>query len=376
MEVKMKVKSFLWGLLVILTVSSGHTLFAQGESAVPFLLIAPGARAGGMGEAGVALATDATAIFWNPAGLAFQFEDPEVDYRGEASFMHVNWLPQFNFSDLFYDFLAARYYVDEIDGMVGFGLTYLNLGENVWTDEQGNEKGTFDSKEYAVTLGYATKLEDNLGLGLNLKLIRSELVPSNVTVGAENRGGNATSFAVDVGVLWTPAYEFLENRLNVGANLANFGPEVTYINEDQADPLPTNLRLGFAYKVLDDEFNRITIVYDANRELVYRTPSDTTKDIQPDGVFKAVFYSSWVKGSISERLNKFTHSLGLEYWYGNLIALRAGYFYEHPDYGDRNFLTFGGGIKYDIFGIDFGYISAEEDHPLSDTMRFSVSVQF
>ena len=96
----------------------------------------------------------------------------------------------------------------------------------------------------------------------------------------------------------------------------------------------------------------------------------------PDGVFKAVFYSSWFKGSISERLNKFTHSLGLEYWYGNLIALRAGYFYEHPNYGDRNFLTFGGGIKYDIFGIDFGYISAEEDHPLSDTMRFSVSVQF
>ena len=378
----MKVKSIIWSLLTILILSSTNTLFAQGESAVPFLLIAPGARAGGMGEAGVALATDATAIYWNPAGLAFQYEDPEVDFKGEASFMHVNWLPQFNFSDLFYDFLAARYYVDEIDGMVAFGLTYLNLGENVWTDATGIELGTFDSKEYAVSLGYATKLEDNLGIGLNLKLIRSELVPNNVRVGYEDRGGNATSFAVDLGVLWTPAYEFLENKLNVGANLSNFGPEVTYINEDQADPLPTNLRLGFAYKVLDDEFNRITIVYDANRELVYRRPIEYGPDSTiideggPDGVFKAVFYSAWVKGSASERFNKFTHSIGMEYWYGNLIALRAGYFYEHEDFGDRQFMTFGGGIKYDIFGIDFGYISAEEDHPLSDTMRFSLSVLF
>jgi len=374
----MKIKSAILSLVALLMLSNANMLFAQGESAVPFLLIAPGARAGGMGEAGVALANDATAIYWNPAGLAFQYEDPEVDYKGEATFMHVNWLPQFNFSDLFYDFFAARYYLEEIDGMLGFGLTYLNLGENVWTDEDNNNLGTFDSKEYAITLGYATKLEDNLGIGLNLKLIRSELVPQFVKVGAENRGGNATSFAVDVGVLWTPAYEFLENRLNFGANLSNFGPEVTYINEDQADPLPTNLRLGFAYKVLDDEFNRITIVYDANRELVYRNPADSAKGEEggPDGVFKAVFYSSWAKGSVSERFNKFTHSIGLEYWYGNLIALRAGYFYEHPDYGDRNFLTFGGGIKYDIFGIDFGYISAEEDHPLSDTMRFSVSVQF
>jgi hypothetical protein len=375
----MKIKSMILITMILLILNSSHTIFAQGEAAVPFLLIAPGARAGGMGEAGVALANDATAIYWNPAGLAFQYEDPEVDFRGEASFMHVNWLPQFNFSDLFYDFFAARYYLDEIDGMVGFGITYLNLGENKWTGSSGEDLGVFDSKEYAITASYATKLEENLGIGLNLKFIRSELVPSYVYVGSQ-RGGNATSFAVDVGVLWTPAYDFLENKLNLGANLSNFGPEVTYVNEDQADPIPTNLRLGLAYKVLDDEFNRITVIYDANRLLVVRneTGSDSlsSNDEQPDGVFKAVFYSSWVKGSLSERLRKFTHSLGLEYWYGNLIALRAGYFYEDPDFGARKFMTFGGGIKYDIFGIDFGYISAEEDHPLSDTMRFSVSVQF
>ncbi len=369
----MRVKIITFCLLVLSLINTNNEVYAQGEAAVPFLMISPGARAGGMGEAGVALATDATANFWNPAGLAFQFEDPETDNRGEVSLMHVKWLPQFNFSDLFYDYLAARYYVDELEGMVGLGITYLNLGENVWTDATGEELGTFDSFEYAVTASFATKLQDNLGVGLNIKLIQSNLVPLDIIqVGAETRDGVATSFAVDVGVLWTPGYDFLENRLNLGANLANFGPEMTYINKKQADPLPTNIRMGLAYKVLDDEFNRITLVYDTNRLLVVRNKGDEP----PDGVFKAVFYSAWVKGSISDRLKKFNHSFGLEYWYGNLIALRAGYFYEDPNFGAREFMTFGGGIKYNIFGVDFGYISAEEDHPLSDTMRFSVSVEF
>jgi hypothetical protein len=358
----------LIGLLVIL-LAFNSSLLAQGEAAVPFLLISPGARPCGMGEAGVALADEATAVFWNPAGLAFQYNDPEVDKKGEISLMHVKWLPQFNFSDLWYDYLAGRYYVEDI-GMIGGSITFLNLGKNVATDENGVELGTFDSFEYAITASYATKLKQNLALGLNLKFIQSNLTDKNLKIGSENRDGRSSSFAVDLGVLWKPAYSFLQNKLSLGANLSNFGPKMTYIDEAQADPLPTNLRLGLAYKVYDDEFNKITFIYDTNRLLVVRDSSGS------DGVFKAVFYSSWVKGSFSDRLKRFTHSLGVEYWYGNLFAIRGGYFYEDPDFGGRKFITIGGGIKYYVFAIDFGYISAKEDHPLSDTMRFSVSVQF
>ena len=346
--------------------------FSQGESAVPFLLISPGARAGGMGEAGVALASDATAVFWNPAGLAFQYEDPEEDSRGEVSFMHVKWLPQFNFDDLFFDYLAGRYYVEDI-GMFGGSITFLNLGKNVYTNDQGDELGTFDSFEYAITASYATKLKQNLSMGVNIKFIHSHLFNHKDLgsgVGAELSDGMSSSFAVDVGVLWIPAYEFFKNKFSFGANLSNFGPKMTYIDEAQADPLPTNLKLGVAYKLLDDDFNRITLVYDINRLLVYRDKNGA------DGVIEAAFYSVWVKQSLKKRLQKFIHSIGLEYWYGNLIALRTGYFYEHENAGGRKFLTFGGGIKYSIFGFDFGYISAEEDHPLSDTMRFSVLVHF
>jgi hypothetical protein len=341
-------------------------VFAQGEAAVPFLLIAPGARPGGMGEAGVALADEATAVYWNPAGLAFQYENPETDKRGEVSVMHVKWLPQFNFSDLWYDFLAGRYYIEDI-GMIGGSITFLNLGQNVATDENGTELGTFDSFEYALTASYATKLKQNLSMGVNLKFIQSSLSDKTYQVGAENQDGRSSSFAVDLGVLWKPAYSFLKEKLSLGASLSNFGPKMTYIDEAQADPLPTNLRMGLAFNVYDDEFNQITFIYDTNRLLVNR---DSTGS---DGVFEAVFYSAWTSGDV---LRRFTHSFGLEYWYGDLFAFRTGYFYEDQSYGNRKFLTIGAGIKYYVFGIDFGYISAKEDHPLSDTMRFSVSVQF
>jgi len=348
-----------------------NSIFAQGPgtSAVPFLMIAPGAKAGGMGESGVALANDATAIFWNPAGLAFQYEDPEYDAIGEASFMHTQWLPQFNFSDLFYDYFAMRYYLEDI-GMVGMSFTWLNLGESIETDTEGNEGQKFTSQEYAITLAYATKLEDNLGLGVNVKVIRSELAPDGVTVGTETTDGQATGFALDFGVLWEPDYDIFDNKLRLGANLANFGPAIFYNDKAQADPLPTILRLGAAYKILDDDFNRITMTYETTRMLVRKEGADA------DNFIEAVFYSSWAKGSVKDRLNSFTHSVGLEYWYGNLIALRTGFFNEHKDFGNRKFITFGAGLVYDIFGFDFGYISDNEESPLADTMRFSLSVKF
>jgi len=356
-------------LLAVLMISMlGQDLYAQGEAAVPFLLIAPGARNGGLGEAGVALVNDATAIYWNPAGLAFQYEDPAVDCPRQLTLMHSRWLPQFNFSDLFYDYAAGRYYIDGL-GMFGASITFLNLGKNVWTDETGNELGTFDSFEYAISLAYATKLKENLGIGVNAKIIQSNL--SDVSVGSEDRDGRATSFAVDVGVRWVPAYSIFDNRLSLGASISNFGPKVTYIDRKQADPLPTNLRLGLAYTAFDDGFNKVLVVYDTNRLLVYRYADGTS-----DGVFKAAFYSVWVKGDLSERLRRFTHSIGVEYTYGSLIALRVGYFYEDPSFGDRKFVTFGGGIGFNLFNIDFSYISASKDHPLAETMRFSLGIKF
>ena len=363
-------KIILMLLLLLLLIPSFHTgLYAQGEATVLFLMINPGAREGGMGEAGVALANDANAIYWNPAGLAFQYNDPEVDKKGEATLMHVNWLPQFNLGDMYYEYAAGRYFLQDI-GMVGLAIQYINYGESIWTGEDygetGRELGRFNSSEVAFTGSYALKVRENVGLGINLKYIYSRLSPIEVQVGTEKGKGIASSFAVDLGVLYHPG--FLKN-LSLGANISNIGPKVSYVDYAQADPLPTNLRVGFAYHLLKSQFNTLTFVYDANKLMVNRPDS-----VHVDGVFKAMLYSSWTNGDV---LTKFTHSFGLEYWYTDLIALRAGYFYEDPSAGGRKFWTFGGGLRYSVFGFDFSYIYATvDDHPLSDTMRFSLGILF
>ena len=358
-----------FGVLVMILVGLGlwQDVHAQGEATALFLIINPGARQGGMGEAGVALPNDANAVYWNPAGLAFQYENPEADHKGEVTFMHVQWLPQFNLNDLYYDFGAIRYSMPGI-GTFGMGIQFINYGENINTDNSGNELGRFNSNEVAVTGSYALKVKPNLGIGVNLKYIYSNLSP-DVYVSNERRQGRGSSIAVDLGVLYYPGFA---KKLSIGANISNIGPRITYVDRDQQDPLPTNLRLGVAYRLVDSEFNKLTLVYDINRLLVRRYDDGTS-----DPVFKAMFLTTWTDGTFKDQLRRFTHSIGMEYWYTDLIALRMGYFYEDDKYGGRRFWTFGGGIRYSIIGVDFSYIYASiQDHPLSDTMRFSLLVDF
>ncbi len=360
-------KRYMIAVASLLLFSVSLPIFAQGEATGLFLLINPGARQGGMGEAGVALANDVNALYWNPAGLAFQYENPETQSRGEATIMHVNWLPQFNLNDLYYDFAAARYYLPGI-GTVGFGIQFMNYGEiAVTTDQSPDPIDFFTSNEMAFTGSYALKLKDNLAMGVNLKFVYSRLSPV-VGVSAEKGKGIGSTFALDLGVLYHPGFA---KRLSLGANISNIGPKITYIDKEQADPIPTNLRLGFAYKLMDSEFNKLTFVYDANRLLV---PRDEEKRVES---FMTFFVSTWGDGSVSEQFKRFTHSFGLEYWYTNLIALRSGYFYEDPNFGGRKFWTFGGGVYISFFGVDFSYILASvDDHPLANTMRFSLLAKF
>ncbi len=362
-------------VLVAVIVLAPHSLKAQGESAVPFLLIAPNARADGMGEAGAALSDDGAASFWNPAGLAFQ--------KGqEVSITHSNWLPQFQLSDLFYEYFSYKNHIEDISGTVSASIIYLNLGEFVETGPNDpTVLGTFKAFEFAVTGGYATKIFDDFGLGLNLRYIHSSL--ANFDVQRQGKKGVASTVSFDIGGLWEPKdLGVFEDRLSLGLNLSNLGPKLTYIQQSQADPLPTNLRLGIAAKIVKSEFNNITAVVDFSRLLVRRYPADTTftssgaiasvRDPYVDDLPKSIF-TAWGDAG----LKKVTIATGIEYWYGapRLVALRFGYFYEHPQYGNRKFLTFGAGIRYDIYAFDFSYLSAvEENHPLGETLRFTLSI--
>jgi hypothetical protein len=349
--------------------------FAQGEAAVPFLLLAPDSRFSAIGESGTGLADNASAIFWNPAGIAFLSGT-------EVSITHSNWLPQFNL-DLFYDYLTFRTYLEELSGNVTASVTFMNFGEFIRTGDDPTPLGTFRAYDAALTLGYATKLHPDWGVGVNFRIIHSRL--SDKPTGEEQGEGVATSVSFDLSGMWRPAYLNifgweLENRLSIGANLSNLGPKITYIDQAQSDPIPTNLRLGFAFQIFNDEFNSLVYTLDFSKLLVSRTEiianGDTTS--QSDEWYEALF-TSWTDDDFSEELRDIVTSMGLEYWYGTpgdfLFALRGGYFYEDPAYGNRKFMTFGAGLRYDIYGFDFSYISSiESNHPLDETLRFTILI--
>lgn len=356
-------------LTVLLATVVGTTSAQVATSAVPFLLIAPNSRASGMGEAGVALADDGWAVYWNPAGLAFQ-------KGSEVSLSHANWLPKFNLPDLWIAHMVYKQSFEELGGTVATGMTFLNLGDIQHTGSGGPEiLGTFKSYEFAITAGYGTQLSQDLGIGLNARVIYSRLSP--VGTEAEQGNGTATGFSFDVGMLYKPRsvpIPFtdvdLGSRLNLGFNLSNIGPSLTYIDKAQADPLPMNLRLGLAYKVLESEFNNLTYILDFNKMLIKRNAFGTA-----DPFYKA-FFTSWTGQSFGTQLREFVTSTGFEYWYGSprWVGLRVGYFYEDPQFGNRKFLTFGAGVRYDMYGFDFSYISASDQHPLSDTLRFTLLI--
>jgi hypothetical protein len=131
--------------------------------------------------------------------------------------------------------------------------------------------------------------------------------------------------------------------------------------------------------VLKSQFNNLTFNVDFARVLIRRYPAPTDSNgtvigdpPPPDDLPKALI-TAWEDGG----LKKVTIGTGVEYWYGEpkLIGLRFGYFYENPEYGNRKFLTFGAGVRYDIYGFDFSYLSTiEENHPLSETLRFSLMI--
>ena len=359
----------------MLLLFNSNKINAQGEAAVTFLLLAPDSRAGGIGESGAGLADNSAAIFWNPAGIAFLT-------GSEASITHSNWLPQFGLDDLFYDYLTYRQYIEEIDGSITSSITYMNFGEFIRTGEGSPEPiGTFRSFDAALTIGYATKLHPDWGLGLNFRLIHSRL--SDKPTAGEQGSGVATSVSFDIAAMWRPnelELPFIGDfgrRLSIGANLSNIGPKIYYIDQAQADPIPTNFRLGFAFRLMEDDYNSLTLTTDFSKLLVDRADSASER-----AEFYEAIFTAWADDDFSTEMKDIVTSMGLEYWYGDedfKFALRTGFFYEDPDYGNRKFVTIGAGIRYDLYGFDFSYITTDlfpdgENHPLSDTLRFTLSI--
>ncbi|MEM6644845.1 MAG: type IX secretion system outer membrane channel protein PorV [Bacteroidota bacterium] len=353
-----------------------------GGAAVVFLQIEPDSRMAGMGNAGVALADNANAIFWNPAGLGFQ--------KGtEIAITHSNWLPEFQ-TDMFYEYIVAKHHIPGW-GTFGGHVTYLFLGEHEGRDEQNNPTGTFRSYDLSAGASFSTKLSERLSVGTGVRLIYSNLAPGQSVGAQETKAG--VSAGVDLGMLYRSAPRTLGSTnmtFSGGFNIANMGPQIQYSDSPQKDPIPTTLRFGYALTFDFDEYNKLNFVNDFTKMLINVERDEESGTTTADPFYQAIF-SSWSPiqvrtNALNEEeavfetlsaIDQLVIGTGLEYWYRDLFAFRSGYFYENPYNGNRQFLTFGAGIRYNLIGVDFSYIYAlEENHPLSNTMRFSLLLDF
>ena len=451
----MKNKTFVLFLSAIIFTLS--TITAQSEAGAIFLLISPGARAGGMGEAQVAVADDAYASYWNPAGLGF--------LKGsELALMHVNWLPNLA-DDLYYEFIAFRKHVPYL-GTLGGHIIYLNLGEQNRTGEHQEDLGTFTTYMLAFTISYSSLLSSNSSLGLNAKISYQHL--AEIGAGSERGKGTSTDVGFDIGYLrkglFTP-------RLDLGITVTNIGPKVAFIDVAQADPQPTNFTIGFQYRLINSPYNRLSLVYDVDKMLVASYPDMDWDDdgfvgrydedghssidseynrkgqretAHTDPIYLALFTSwvdDWLLGgdidlapssqdsdgkiggwewtedkdgdgivdpneldptpegiaygddgygiynqygqkevgtgeerTIMNEFDKLVHNVGFEYWYANNFALRFGYYYDKT--GKIGNFTLGFGLRFAGYGFDFGYIAGKPEDALSNTMRFSMNMEF
>ncbi len=375
-------------------------------TAVPFLLIAPDSRMGAMGDAGAGTTPDASAMHWNASKLAF---------TKEKSGMLIGYTPWLRslVPDISLSYLSGFYNMNKMLTL-GASLKYFSLGDIQFTDEFGQELRKFNPNEFSIDVALAAKLGRDISGAFTLKYIHSNLTGGTAVQGADTKPGQMV--AADLSVYYLNDRMKLAGRdIEIAAGLAisNIGGKMSYSNTTNKDFIPTNLRIGPRFTYVIDDFNKITIHADFNKLLVPTPPIyDTTQKIvagkDPDRPVVEGMVSSFYdapgnhmtdengnhilnedgtykveKGSVlKEEMREINWGIGLEYWYDELFALRAGYFWEHELKGNRKFFTVGAGIRYNIFGLDFSYLipayfgNSAQQSPLQNTIRFSLILNF
>lgn len=381
-------------------------------TAVPFLIINPETRGGGMGDVGVATSADANSLHWNVAKYAF------IEEKTGVSISYTPWLRAL-VPDISLSYLTGYYKIDRMSA-AALSIRYFSLGNIQFTDQFGNNTIQFTPNEFALNAGYSRKLADRLSGGLSAKFITSNLTGGQTVGGANSRPGR--SVAVDLGVYYENNDVVMFDKdftVAWGLAISNLGAKISYTNNTDRDFLPMNLRLGPRVMYDINDYNQISFSVDLNKYLV---PSPPKYAIDPDApgqvilfddednpiissglnpdrpVPSAVFTSfydapgygsyndagQWepiAAGRFREEINEVSLGVGMEYWYAQQFAFRMGYFTEHFSKGNRKFLTLGAGLKLNVFGLDFSYLISTYNvrqnqgaqSPLANTLRFTLS---
>ncbi len=356
-------------------------------TAVPFLMITPEARGGAMGDVGVATPNDPNAMHWNIAKYPFN------DKKGAISLSYTPWLRNL-VPDISLGYMSGFAKINDRSVVAG-SLRYFSLGQIQFTDQFGNSTGNYTPNELAIDLGYASKLSEHFSLGVALRYIRSDLAGGFNQSQTPVQAGNA--YAGDIAAYYKNTRKVkldgkkYDMNYGLGFAITNIGSKISYTSKQYQNFIPINMRAGVYDQIEIDKYNTIAFAIDFNKLLVptspvYRRDSagviviqdnkpviDAGRDPDVPVVQGMVQSFSDAPGGWKEELHEINISGGLEYWYDKQFALRAGYFYEHPTKGNRKYLTFGAGFRFNVFGLDVSYlIPFEQRNPLERTLRFSL----
>jgi hypothetical protein len=388
-------------LILFLSVTLGFNSFSQDvdyddilggnlntiTTAVPFLLISPDSKSGAMGDVGVATTPDASSMHWNPAKLAFTKDDIGI------SVSIVPWLREL-VPDINLQYIGGYYKLNDNEA-IGYELRYFSLGDITFTDGSGQVIGQYKPNEMAFGTAYSRKLSRDFSIAISARYIYSNLTGGQTAGGTETIAGQ--SIAADVSTYYTKPITIADKKSDIsfGMNISNIGNKISYTETITRDFIPINLRLGTDVTTEIDDYNQMSFAIDFNKLLVpsppiYDADGNLIAGKDPEvSVVSGMFQSfgdapgeidetgNPVPGSIfKEEMREINISAGFEYWYANQFALRAGYFHEHDTKGGRKYLTFGSGVKYNVFALDFSYLISTSNiggtNPLANTMRFTL----
>lgn len=359
-------------------------------SAVPFLMITPNARAGAMGDAGVATPDDPNAIHWNASKMVFN------EKKGTVSLSYNPWLREL-VPDVSLSYLSIMGKIND-KASLGGSLRYFSLGEIQFTDQYGGSLGKATPSEWTADLAYAQKLSDNFSLGVAFRFVYS-----NISGGAQTQSQTGikagTAYAADITAYYKNKTKIEGYKVNYsfGGAITNIGSKLTYTTDQNQNFIPINLRLGGYGQIEIDKYNALALTVDINKLLIPTPPvyardslgkiiydKSSGEPVIANGeksnvpIIQGMMQSfSDAPGGWKEELREINISAGLEYWYDKQFAIRGGYFYEDKYKGNRRYATFGLGLRYNVFTIDAAYlISFGQRNPLDNTIRFTLGLDF
>jgi hypothetical protein len=380
----MKKTFLLW--MGVLTCSFANAQERVITTGVPFLMISADARSAGMAEIGVATSADAFSQQWNPAKFAF------AEFQQGFSVSYTPYLTDL-VNDISLGQISFYKKMNEKSAWAS-SLRFFGLGNIELRNDVNDQPRIVSPNELALDGSYSLKLSRTFAMAVSGRYIRS-----NLRVATENTDASAAnSFAVDVSGFYQ-SEEKAYNRFNgiwrAGFNIQNLGPKISYDNDEfNTNFLPANLKVGTGFDFIFDEDNKLSVNLELNKLLV---PTPQNPDLNGDGTITAQEYNQsfnsyrrigWADGifksfgdapnGFSEELKEITYAIGSEYLFRDSFAIRAGYFYENPIKGARQYFTLGTGFKYTTTKIDVSYLfsTSKVRNPLENTLRFSLTFNF